>query len=329
MKNKRMTVALSALFVFLFLCGAGWFGSATVVIDTDTNHIYKQYSADAILREFAANGKAAREKYQGEPVLISGKVASVEKNGKSIVLTGQILNGQEMECDYEKELRSTALNYKSGDSIAFYGHLSVNIFTNAVSLKVDRFADIPVSATSSEMYYLLDGTSFDKRSATKVTLDNGGVEYYIPASWTRKEIQHSIKDENLGTMEGYQYVLNKLTPSDPVPESLFVCYFDNGTQLAYADDAKETELIGKAIVENILESVGSFPSKKVDTYYDTEYAYYTGVFKNALETGEGYRTEFIFQADGKDGMVVVLYVYREARHLSDVLFLMRFLEINN
>jgi len=121
--------------------------------------------------------------------------------------------------------------------------------------------------------------------------------------------------------------LNKLDGQDSTPESVFVCYFDNSTQLGYAGDAGETKLIEKAIVENILGSVGSFPTKRVTTYYDAEYNYYDGVFKNALEAGEGYRTEFIFQADGEDGIVVVLYVYKEAKHVDDLLFLLRFLNV--
>ena len=95
----------------------------------------------------------------------------------------------------------------------------------------------------------------------------------------------------------------------------------------FASDYDETKLIEKAIVENILGNVGIFPTKKVTTYYGAEYNYYDGVYKNPLEAGDGYRCEFIFEADGEDGIVVVLYVYREAKHVEDVLFLTRFLEV--
>jgi len=188
---------------------------------------------------------------------------------------------------------------------------------------------IPADIRSDEMYYQLDGSSFDRKNATKVTLHEGAVEYYIPDSWASEAIQHSIVEDNLGIMEGHQYTLNKLDPSESVPESLFVCYFDNETHLSdYLNDADETELIEKAIVENILGSVGKFPSKESKTYYGSDYDYYTGSFKSMLEMGTGYHTEFVFQADGEEGIVLVLYVYKNTRHLSDVMFVTRFIEIN-
>lgn len=323
--KKRITVALLVLCACLTLCGAGLFSTTKVVIDTENNHVYERCTVEEILAEFAAGGKAAREKYQGAPVLLSGKVVSVGNGGKSMVI-GAGNTGSTLEASFEKSLRATAKQYVAGDTVALYGRIVVNIFNNDIYLAADKFTEVPV-ATSNDMYYLLDGTAYDKQKAVRVTLNNGGVEYYVPVSWTGKEIQHKVKEENLGTMEGYQYVLNKLNPSESTPESVFVCYFDNKTQLGYPGDAGETKLIEKAIVENILGKVGLFPSKKVNTYYDAEYNYYDGVFKSALEAGEGYRTEFIFQADGEDGIVVVLYVYKEAKHVNDMLFLMRFLEV--
>ena len=187
---------------------------------------------------------------------------------------------------------------------------------------------MPASITSNDIYYLLDGSSFDRINSQKVTLNNGGVEFYVPSSWTNEDIQCDILTGKLGTMEGYQFVLNKLVEGDSVPESFFIAYFDNQEQLSnYLNDSEETELIEKAIVENILGSVGSFPSKKVDTYYGSEYVYYTGAYKTVFDTGTGYHTEFIFQKNGKEGIVVMLYVYKDAKHLSDVIFVSRFLEI--
>ena len=325
MNKNRITAILITLCMCLSFIGAGWFSGVSVVVDTEENKVYQYCTADEIISEFKAGNKAAKEKYDKQPVLLSGKVVSVGKDGKNIVVTGLNNNAFSIECTYSKDLRQTAKTYQTGTGIALYGTIEVGVF-GAVCLKVDKITTKPVSALSNNMYYLLDGTEYNKRNATKITISNG-VEYYIPSAWANDKIQHSIKGESLGTMEGYQYVLNKLSPTDPVPEAVFVCYFDNNTQLAYAGDSKETKLIEKAIVENILGSVGSFPGKKATTYYGAEYNYYDGVFKNALEAGEGYRCEFIFQADGNDGIAVILYVYREARHWKDVLFLTRFLEI--
>lgn len=328
MIKKRILVVILALCACLSLCGAGWFDTTKVVIDTESNQVYQYRTADEVISEFAANSKTAKAKYNNQPVLLYGRVVSVDANGKSLVVTGINTSGLTIECTCEKSLRPAAMMYHAGDTVALYGNIVVGLISGDLYLTVDKFTALPADALSSDMYYLSDGTSYNKRNATKVTLNNGGVEYYVPSTWTSSKIQRSVQGENLGTMEGYQYVLNKLSPADPVPESLFVCYFDNDTQLAFAGDADETKLIEKAIVENILGSVGIFPTKKVSTYYGAEYNYYDGVFKNALEAGEGYRTEFIFQADGEDGIVVILYVYREAKHVNDVLFLTRFLEVN-
>ena len=315
------------LCMWLSFLGAGWFSGTKVTIDTENNMLYQYRTADEVVMEFKANSKAAKEKYNGQPVLLTGQVVSVGKDGKNLVVTGLNNTNLTIECTYDKAWRSIAKSYKAGTGVALYGTIGVGVLTGDVYLSVDKFTTKPESALSSDMYYLPDGTEYNKRNATKVTINNGYVEYYIPSTWANDKIQHSVKDENLGTMEGYQYVLNKLSPTDPVAESLFVCYFDNKAQLAFAGDSDETKLIEKAIVENILGSVGIFPTKKVDTYYGAEYTYYDGVYKNALEAGEGYRCEFIFQADGEDGIVVILYVYREARHVKDVLFVTRFLEV--
>ncbi len=327
MIKKRITAVVAVVCACLTLCGAGWFGTTTVVVDTEKNNVYRQCAADEVLSAFAANPQVATEKYHWTRVLLTGQVASVASDGKSMMITGIDSTQHSMECTYDKALRTTAMGYKTGDEVTLYGRILVNIFTNKAHVEVDKFTGTPTSVTSDDMYYLLNGTSFDKRSAVKETLHGGAVEYYVPAAWLGKEIRHNIVEENLGTMEGYQYVLNKLDGSDFAPESVFVCYFDNSTQLGYIGDAGETKLIEKAIVENILGSVGIFPTKKVVSYYGAEYNYYDGVFKNALEAGEGYRTEFIFQADGEDGIVVVLYVYKEAKYVDDLLFLMRFLRV--
>ena len=144
-----------------------------------------------------------------------------------------------------------------------------------------------------------------------------------------ENVQFNIIDEKLGTMEGYQYRLNRLDANDSVPESLFICYFDNQIQLAdYLNDAEKTELIEKAIVYNIIAKENFISSKKgVNTYYGSEYDYYLGSYKTAFDIGTGYHTEFVFQADGDDGIVVMIYVYKETKHLSDVLFVSRFLKI--
>ena len=325
---KRILAVVLVICASFFLCGASWFNKTKVVIDTENNYVYKYCTADTMLSEFKNNRKEAKKKYQDEQVLLSGKVVSIGKNGKNIILSGRTTSDIAIDCSYDKELRESALAYNVGESVALYGQITVDAIDNDIHLKAVKIVKVPTSITSNNMYYLLDGSSFDKMKATKVTLNNGGVEYYIPSIWTRQGIQHNIMEEKLGSIEGYQYTLNKLETNNSTPESLFVCYFNNKTQLSdYLNDSDETELIEKAIVENILGSVGMFPSKEVKTYYGSKYTYYIGSFKSTLDTGSGYHTEFVFQADGEEGIVVILYVYKDTKHISDVLFVSRFLEM--
>lgn len=327
--KKRLAVIVFAITVVLTLCGANWFGSAKVTIDTENNRVYQYHTTDKILAEFATDTNNAKARYQGEYVLLSGKIASIGKDGKNIEISGLAETTESIECFYDKSLRDTVLGYKVNDSVALYGKLSVGLFDKEVRLNVEKIVQVPSVIKSDEVYFLLDGTSFDKTDTEKMTLDEGNIAYYVPRIWVAEEIEHNIEKEELGIIEGYQYVLNKIPgETDSIPESLFVCYFDNQKLLAdNQNDSDETELIEKAIVENILGEVKSFPTKEVKTYYGAEYTYYTGVFKNALETGTGYHAEFVFQKDGYDGIVMLLYVYKDTKHLSDVLFLSRFLEM--
>lgn len=327
MLRKRKMAVIWALCACLTLCGAGWFDSTRVVIDTENNPVYQYYASDDVVAVFDINENIAANKFNGMYVLFSAKVRRVGKDGKNMTLFSPAYPERDIVCSYDKSLRTAATAYKAGETVAVYGQIKVGAFDKELRLEVDKIVKVPDVATSSNMYYLLDGSSFDKAEAKKVTLNGGRVEYYIPSYW--EGIQHDMEAEGLGSMEGYQYVLNQMPGStDAVPESLFVCYFDNRKQLADLNDADETEQIEKAIVENILGDVGKLPSKEVKTYYGSEYDYYTDSYQTIFETGAGYHTEFVFQVDGEDGMVVVLYVYKEAKHVSDVMFLMRFLEIN-
>lgn len=328
MRKNRVIAVILVLCTCFSLCGAGWFNKAKVIIDTENNPVYQYCRADAVISDFVKDHQAARKQYKDSRVLISGKIQSIGENGKNLMLTGISNTDLTIECSYDKELRKNALSYKVGESVALYGKITFSILDEDIHLKVDKIVEVPVSISSNDIYYLLDGYSFDKTDARKVTLNNGKVEFYIPSSWTGEEVQFDISNSKISTMECYQYVLNKLDEGDSTPESFFVGYFDNQQQLSdYLNDSDETKEIEKAIVGNILGSVGSFPSKEVDTYYGSEYVYYIGSYKTAFDTGIGYHTEFVFQADGEDGIVVMLYVYKEPKHVEDILFVSRFLEI--
>ncbi len=326
MRKKKKTAIILALCACLTLCGAGWFDNTKVAIDTEKNPVYQYYTADDMVEVFDISEKIAAEKFDGMYVLLSAKVRSFGKDNKNMVLFSSESPERDIVCNYDKSLRTDAAAYKIGQRVAVYGQIKVGVFDKKISVEVDKIIEVPDVVMSANAYYLLDGSTFNKTDATKITLKDGGVEYYVPAHW--EGLQHDIVVEGLGSMEGYQYVLNQMPGSESgVPESLFVCYFDNGEQLDKSSPFGETQMIEKAIVENILGSVGKLPSKEVKTYYGSEYDYYMDSYRTVFDAGVGYHTEFVFQADGKDGIVVVLYAYKEAKHLSDVMFLMRFLEI--
>jgi len=328
MRKNRIIAVILVLCTCFSLCGAGWFNKTKVIIDTENNIVYQYCTADAVISDFVKNDKTARKQYKDFRVLISGKIQSIGENGKNLMLTGISNTGLSIECSYDKELRKNALSYKVGESVALYGKITFSILDEDIHLKADKIVEVPVAISSNDIYYLLDGTSFDKTSAEKITLNNGGVEFYVPSAWTGEKVQFDISNSKISTMECYQYVLNKLDEGEATPESFFVGYFDNQQQLSdYLNDSDKTEQIAEAIVENILGSVSSSPAKKTDTYYGSEYVYYTGSYKTAFDTGTGYHTEFVFQADGEEGIVVMLYVYKEPKHVTDILFVSRFLEI--
>lgn len=326
MQKKRRMAVILALCACLTLCGAGWFDTTKVTIDTENNPVYQCCTADDIVTVFDINENIAKEKYDGMYVLLSGKIRSFGKDSKNMVLFSSESPERDILCTYDKSLRAAASAYRIGERVAVYGQIKVGLFDKKISIEVDKIVEVPDKFTSANMFYLQDGSAFNKLDAKKVTLNDGGVEYYIPSYW--EGIQHDIEAEGLGCMEGYQYVLNQMPGStDAVPESLFVCYFDNEQQLDKSSPFGETQQIEKAIVENILGSAGKLPTKTVTTYYGSKYDYYIDSYRTTFEAGVGYNTEFVFLADGEEGVVVVLYVYKEAKHLSDVMFLMRFLEI--
>lgn len=317
MGKKKKTVILLALCACLTLCGAGWFDSSKVMMDTEKNPVYEYCTADQMMTDFEA--------YHGKYVLLSAKVRRVGQDGKNMIIFASETPEKDITCIYDKSLRAAASAYKAGERVAVYGKVQVGPFDKKITVEVVKIVNAPQLVASAEMYYQKDGASFDKTAAKKVSLGGGDVEYLIPGHW--ESIQYDIKAEGLGSMEGYQYVLNQIPGSeDSVPESLFVGYFDYGTQLSMAS-TRDPEAVEKAIVENILGSVGWFPTKEVKTYYGSEYDYYIGSYKTIFGNGEGYHTEFVFQADGQEGVAVILYVYKEAKHLSDVMFLTRFLKV--
>ncbi|HAG70049.1 MAG TPA: hypothetical protein DCL38_08750 [Lachnospiraceae bacterium] len=323
MKSRAAASILLMLPVMLLLCGF-LFNTVTVMVDTEKNQVYEYASADDILSDFGRDQDAAEKKYKGGYYIVSGRVESISSRGGTVMMVGPSVTDDRIICECPRSLRSEALTYSAGSGLCVYGRITVDLFDKEIHIQAQKLAPSGTAAKKG-MYYLIDGSSIDKSRMITRTLQDGNVRYMIPAAW--KGAEHSIKDDKLGSIEGYQYVLNKLPGNtDTVPESFFVCYFDN-ENLAISDDRKETKLIERAVIDNICGkgSADSFRSRDVTTYYGARYNYYVGDYTDKMNNG--YHVEFIFQKNGDDGLVMYLYVYKNARHLSDVMFVTRFLEI--
>ena len=327
MKGKKLFPVFLIFPLLLSLCGFSFY-IVSVLVDTEQNHVYEYATADEILNDFAKDIVAAEAEYKGGYYYVSGKTVSISKTGDILKISGTSATDRQIICSCPMKMRAEALKYPVESGIGVFGKITVDLIDKEVHIEVERLTAAP-SAVKSGTYYLRDGTSIDKNSMSKRTLNNGKVTYYIPAGW--KGIEHSIVEEEIGTMEGYQYVLNRLPGNkDTVPESFFVCYFDNASKLENMDDRTEIALIEKAIINNISGEgmADSARTKDVTTYYGARYNYYETSYKDALNAGSnGYHVEYIFQRNLDQGYVIYIYIYKEAKHLSDVMFVTRFLEI--
>lgn len=322
-KKYLKIIALFLILLFSFqLCGFSLFNSTEVAVDTEKNYVYQHISAETLLSEIKSDKKNAKEKYNNSFILLSGMFESADTgSGKLSIINSEY---ESINCIFDKEQSIDTSDFRFKDRVAVFGKCSF-WFDEVRLVEVKKVIFAPV-ISSSEVYYTLDGISFDKSSSVQRTLNNGKVKFYIPSRW--KSIENNISEMELGNIEGYQYVLNK-TPdsSDAVPESLFVCYFDKDKLLKEPADIKYTDKVEKAIVENIEGRTDNFSSKSVKTYYGANYHYYHGKFSDDFDMGKGYRTEYIFQPDGDRGLILFLYLYTNTNHISDVMITTRLLEV--
>ena len=302
------------------MCGA-IFSKPKVKIDTEKNPVYEFVTAERFLKAIAVSKDTAEKNYDDKFILISGLFESHDASKKCFTIMNS--ERKSVTCEYDKTFKGNIDEFIYKDSIAVYGKCNVSFgkFTITDVKKIIRAHD----ARSSEQYYTIDGTNLDKASATERTLSDGKIKYYIPSTW--KSIEKNIYEEELGTIEGYQYVLNRLPDGNKSePESLFVCYFDKNL-LKDAADIKSTEDVEKMMIKNIEGNVGSFPSVSTTTYYDADYKYYLGKYTDIMDIGKGYHTEYVFQKHGNSGIIMYLYLYREPKHISDVMLITRLLDI--
>lgn len=319
-RKKHNILAVIIMLVTALTLSSFTLFNSSVEIDTAANRVYNYITAEKLLNDFSKDSKSAQAKYNNKFVLLSGLFESSDNKGLSVMDE----NFKAVSCTFDKNITSN-LKFSFKDNIAVYGKISCT-FGKPELTEVRKVIDAPV-VRSSDIYYTLDGTVFDKSASVERTLNNGRIKYYIPSGW--KKIEADIAQNDLGIIEGYQYVLNK-TPGNTseVPESLFVCYFDKEL-LKTTSDIKSTEQVEKAIISNINpdEKIGTFPSANITTYYGARYQYYSGKYQRGA--GQAYRTEYVFQPDGDNGILMFLYLYpNDNKYLSEVILTTRFAEIN-
>lgn len=326
MKYKRI-LSISLIACITTILYGFSFSKKAVSVDTEKNRVYQYITVDSILDAFSRDTKTAREEYEGNYYLMSGKIKEISKKGDSVsIYSSSSDNTMKCNCT-DKNVRNDILKFEVGDSVAVYGKLTVDVFDKEQHIQIEKIIKNPSSIKSDETFFLLNGDKFDAADTLERTLGNGRVKYLIPTNWS--EIEVNIAENDLGSIEGYQYVLNKMPGNtNAVPEYVFITYFDKKL-LKEASDIKKVDGVEKIIVENIEGNVDKFSSKKVHTYYDAEYQYYLGKYTDQLDAGKGYRTEYIFQEDEDKGIVLIVYVYRDNNYLSDVIFVSRFLKLIN
>lgn len=328
MGRNRKKLVLAILCMGALLCGF-IFARPEMALDTEKNIIYQNFSIDQLLADFAANNDLAEEKYTKTNIVLLGKVSEISKNYKDLTLISVSGNQEgDIKCSSsDKDIIAFAKTLSDGDIVKVYGKFSTSLVGKKLNMDIVRIEKTVDDIVSDTCYSLQDGDTIDMKDMYERTLADGKITYYIPAEWS--EIEYDLIEHDLGCLEGCQYRLNEIPRSATVkPESLFVCYFDN-KRLKNSSDKSKTDQIERAIIANILnrdaDSLDKFPTKKVDTYYGAKYQYYQDAYKDIL--GQGHHVEFAFQKVNTDGIIVYLYIYTEANHVDDIMYLMRLLNV--
>ncbi|MBE5864036.1 MAG: hypothetical protein E7295_14510 [Lachnospiraceae bacterium] len=321
---KKKFRILSCLILMSALLTAGLFKPVETAMDTEKVIVYQNESAEYFLIQIYSNRDYAKKHYHDQYFMMYGKIRSKDSANKQIKLAMVPNYSKEtLTCNATKEetIQSIA-QLRTGDEVRVYGKLSQGLLNGKWSMSIDKIEKTSEKEVSRTAYSVISGKTVDTEQMQVRSLNQDQIHFYIPKEWNA--VETNLIDSGLGTMEGYQYRLNEINQESVQPESLFICYFNSDTQLLRTSDKSQTEAIEKAIVNNIIKTDPGKPEKKKTTYYGADYHYYQEAYKTAL--GQNYHAEFIFQPDGTNGLIVYLYVYREKKHIDDVMMVLRAVE---
>ena len=333
MKNRRkICIFLALVLTYVTMTASLPLSFKEMALDTEKNVVYQNESAEVFLIKAKASKDKAKELYHKQNFVIFGKVKSRDTSKKQFQLgiVRDRISNDTLTCKWSAATVTDAVaELRGGDVVKVYGELSLGALNGKWTMSVDKVEKTFATTISDTAFSALSGRTIDEAECETRTLNDGKIKFYVPKEW--KSVEKNIIDNNLGTMEGYQYRLNEIDQHSIKPESLFVCYFSNEQKLLRTSDKGRTEAIEQEIIKNICpekDLLGNVKTpkrtQKKKTYYDAEYHYYQEEFKS--EGGQSYRAEFIFQPDGTNGFIVYLYVYLEKDHLDDVMLFLRMVE---
>jgi len=315
--TKRILIITLVICINFVFCGF-MFSKPSIDINTDKFKVYKVYSIEDILK----NG--AEDNYK--LCCVGGKITEISNNNKKIYISNGTKES-EILLDTNKVVnQAETLNVE--DYIQVYGTVKKDIFSNEYHIEVSTLSTTKTALTTGDTYCLESGATINKSDMVECSLNDGKIKYFVPKSWKSEDIEIDIIENDLGYVEGKQYVLNKINGSDVnIPESFFVCYFKYDGNLQKSTDKSKVKPIEKAIAESIEDStIIKFPSYEKKTYYGSKYQYYQGNYNDKIQVNKDYYTEYIFEQDGEDGIIMYLYLFRKPAHIDDIMFVTRFLQ---
>ena len=320
MRRRSVAIALAALTAFVFLCGFS-FGKIYVTLDMRDNTLYREMSAEEVFDAMSSDLQAAKQTYDRESCAVFGKLKSVAKDYRSFEI-------EAADGTHDKLIHCILSETYGGQLPAvgtvFYtlGDMRITALgSGSCSLEAAGIREASARIAKDEVYLTVNGDvirpgsmtdrTFGKNSITKEPV----VSLKIPQNFVTVE-------EKLPKLDGYLYRLNELKDMrNSRPEQFYIFWFDNEEQLYDQNDKNRSQDIARAIIKNILpgENIrfGRFPIRR--TVYGHEYMYYDTAYS-------GHNAEFVFKPCGTDGILCMLYIYRNSDHKKDILSIFRFVE---
>ncbi len=327
--RKKQCLLLFPVLCALLLCGSGWFLPAKMVLDTDAKKVYLDITAKKLIEAYDRDKKSIKNNNSHGCYAVWGTVDEVKRN--TIFLTDEGNRSRtRVSCSTSSHAVADSFSkLRPGDRIKVFGKVTEGIGNKSLNIGIDKVLEIkdPDAEAGEGSYSMTEGNyTFRKSDLYRKNLSDKSVSYYIPRSWTGKDVEYRIEGD-LGTIDGYQYRLDEISQKNPYAESFFVCCV-NIEEFFAINDRGDTKLMEEAVIRDILGDVKIYPVKTVNTYYGPKYKYYQDGF--TLSTGDRYQTEFVFQEIDEKRILMFLYVYntlsKNNTNLNDVMSVMYFAE---